>query len=358
MSDVSLSLLESLTQADAVPGHEDEVRTLFREHLAPCGTIQADRMGNVFCTRPGPAEGPRVLVESHMDEVGFLVQQVTAAGFVKFVALGGWWTHTLLAQRVRIATPKGKVTGVVGSTPPHFLAADKRDKVLAIEDLFIDIGATDRDHAMHALGVTPGCPIAPVSPWTPLGRPGLYASKAFDNRVGVALVIETLQQMASLSPPNTVIGAACAQEEVGLRGAHTITHSTEPDVAIVLEGPPADDTPGFDSDASQGKIGGGPQIRLYDPTMIANPRLAQIVLETAEAHGVPHQIAVRRSGGTDAGAIHKTRYGVPSIVIGVPVRYIHSHVSIIHIEDYLASLELVVRLLCRLDAESVQGLTS
>lgn len=354
MNQTSVELLAELTQADALPGHEQEVRQIFNSRLKGIGGIQRDRLGSIFCTKSGNAEKPRILLDSHMDEVGFIVQNVTAAGYVKFLPIGGWWAHTLLAQRVNILTKHGKVAGVIGSTPPHLLNAASRDQVMDIKDLYIDIGADTAEQAMGEYGVKPGCPIAPYGPFMPMKNPKLFSAKAFDNRVGVGLAIETLQQLSD--HPNTVIASGSVQEEVGLRGARTVAAVVEPDVAIVLEGPPADDLPGVSSDTLQGKLGGGVQIRLYDPTMIANPRLAEIMIETATAHQIPHQIAVRTSGGTDGGAIHQTGRGVPSIVLGVPARYVHSHVSIINLDDYRAALDLLLRLIPKLDSAVVDSL--
>ena len=351
MDNASLDLLKELTQADAISGHEDEVRAIFHRRLVGRGDVAADRMGNIFCTRKGASDGPRILVESHMDEVGFLVQHITERGFVRFLNIGGWWAHTMLAQRVRITTPRGKVEGVIGATPPHLLAEELRNRVMPVEALFIDIGAENRQQAIEEFGVTPGCPIVPAATWTPLNHPRRFAAKAFDNRVGVALVIDALNRLEEL--PNTVIGAACVQEEVGTRGANVVVKSIEPDLALVLEAPPADDIPGFDPDSMQGRLGHGCQIRLYDPTMITNPRLGRFVIETAKDARVAHQVAVRRSGGTDAGPIHKSGYGVPTIVLGVPIRYIHSHVGVIQSDDYAATLELVLALLARLDNRTV-----
>ena len=353
MSQTSIKLLEELTQADAIPGHEEEVREIFQSHLEQVGAIQKDRLGSIFCTKNGTVASPRILLDSHMDEVGFIVQHVTGVGYVKFLTVGGWWAHTLLAQRVNIVTKQGKVTGVIGSTPPHLLSAGSRDKVMDIKDLYIDIGAESAKQAMEEYGVKPGCPIVPYGPFMPMRNPKLFSAKAFDNRVGVGLVIETFQQLGC--HPNTVIGTGSVQEEVGLRGARTVTAAAEPDVAIVLEGPPADDLPGSSSDTLQGKLGGGVQIRLYDPSMIANPRLTELTIETATAHQIPHQIAVRTSGGTDAGAIHQVGRGVPSIVLGVPARYVHSHVSIINIDDYRATLDLLLHLIPQLDSATVHN---
>ena len=354
MSQSSVELLIELTQADAIPGHEEEVRQIFHSHLDRTGDIQKDRLGSIFCIKSGDSEKPRILLDSHMDEVGFIVQSITGAGYVKFVTVGGWWAHTLLAQRVNILTKQGKVPGIIGSTPPHLLSAGSRDKVMDIKDLYIDIGADSGERATEEYGVKPGCPIVPYGPFMPMKNPKLFSAKAFDNRVGVGVVIETLQQLGN--HPNTVIGTGSVQEEVGLRGARTVTAAAQPDVAIVLEGPPADDLPGASSDTLQGKLGGGVQIRLYDPSMIANPRLTELTIDTATTHQIPHQIAVRTSGGTDAGAIHQVGHGVPSIVLGVPARYVHSHVSIINTDDYQATLDLLLHLIPQLDSATVRNL--
>ncbi len=353
--DQALSLLKELTEAHSVPGHEDEVRAIFVDELESCGELSTDRNGSVFCET---GEGPRVMIAGHMDEVGFMVQNLTPDGFIQFVALGGWWEHNLLSQRVEVRTRRGeKILGVVCSKPPHFLPEAQRRQVMSIEQLFIDIGASSRREAEEEFGISLGDPIAPWSPFTPLTREDWYMAKAFDNRVGMAGVIQAGELLARSTHPNRLVLTGTVQEEVGLRGAKSAAFHAKPDVAIVLEGPPADDTPGFSRAESQGRLGGGVQIRMFDPTAIANPRLAQLAIETAKAEGIPHQVTVRRSGGTDAGSFHLANSGVPTVVLGVPARYIHSHNAIIDVNDYLHLVALTVALARRLDAATVEGLT-
>lgn len=349
----SIELLEQLTQADGVPGHETEVAALFEQHLKDAGTIRRDRLGSIVCVREGATSGPRIMLDSHMDEVGFIVQRITASGYLKCVPAGGWWPHTLLAQRVRVGVPGAKIPGVFASTPPHLLGPDARDRVMKLEDMFVDVGARSRAEA-EEWGIRPGCPVAPYTPPLRMKREELLSAKALDNRVGVGLVIEAMKRPDP--HPNTLMGVGCVQEEVGLRGARTFAPLLGPDLAIVLEAPPADDTPGFDPDASQGVLGRGVQIRLFDPTMIAHRGLAEFVVSTARSEGIPHQIAVRSTGGTNAGAIHQSPGGVPSIVLGVPTRYIHSHVSIIQMDDYAAALGLLTCLIGRLDADRFRSI--
>ena len=355
MQDQALTLLRELTEAHSIPGHEDEVREIFLRELAGHGTLAADRSGSVFCELTG--EGPRVMLAGHMDEVGFLVQNITPEGFLAFLAVGGWWEHNLLAQRVDVRTAEGtRVPGVIASRPPHFLPESQRRQVMAIEQMMIDIGVNSREEA-EALGVRIGSPVAPHARFTELARPGRYLAKAFDNRVGMAGVIQAGQALAGLPRGNRTILAGTVQEEVGLRGARTAAAACRPDLAIVLEGPPADDAPGFARSESQGRLGGGVQIRLFDPSAIANPRLARFVIEVARREKIRHQVTVRRSGGTDAGSIHLAAEGVPCIVLGTPARYIHSHHSIIELGDYLEMVRLATALAASLDEETVAGFT-
>ena len=348
-----LQLLESLTQAHSVPGYEDEVREIFVNELREHGDLGSDQNGSVFCSNG--LSGPRVLVAGHMDEVGFRVQSILPNGYLKMVPVGGWWGHTLLAQRVEVKNSHGvKIIGTIASKPPHFLSESERNRVIGVPNMFVDIGARSRKE-VEDWGIHLGDPICPWSPWTQMHQPGWYMTKAFDNRVGMAGAIQVGQ-----SPNPGVcqrIVAGSVQEEVGLRGAKTLANVTKPDVAIVLEGPPADDTPEMPSSEGQGVLGGGVQIRLHDPSAIMNPRLAQFAIETAQAEGIPHQVTVRTSGGTDAGSFHLANEGVPSVVLGTPARYIHSHNAIICASDYHAMVALANAMVSRLDEDIVKGFT-
>jgi len=357
MKTKALTLLKELTEAHSVPGHEDEVRAIFCDELGSLGEISSDRSGSVFCTLPG--DGPQVMITGHMDEVGFMVQNITHDGFIQFVALGGWWEHNLLSQRVEILTRSGsKVPGVIASRPPHFLAANQRREVMSIDQMFIDIGASSRAEVENELGIALGDPVAPWVPFVAMGVEDRFMAKAFDNRVGMAAAIQAGQILAEAgNSPNKLVLCGTVQEEMGTRGARTAANHARPDVAIVLEGPPADDIPGFPRSECQGRIGGGVQIRMFDPSAIGNPRLAHLAIETAREANIPHQITVRRSGGTDAAAFHLANEGIPSIVLGTPARYIHSHNAIIDINDQLALVDLTIQLAKKLDAATVADLT-
>lgn len=348
------ALLRRLALAAGPPGHEGEVREIVRAAVSGCGELSYDRLGSILCEKRGDSASPRVVVDGHMDEVGFMVQSVTDAGNLKFIALGGWWGHVLLAQRVLVLTETGeRIPGVIGSRPPHFLAASERRKVQEIDSMYIDIGAGSRDEA-ESFGVRVGDAVVPATEFREMANPDVLSCKAFDNRVGIGVMCELMNSLREKAHPNTVIGTGAVQEEVGCRGAMTSSELSRPDVAIILEGTPADDTPGFTE--RQGKLGCGPQIRIVDPTALSSKRLVRLVERVASQEKIPIQLAVRKGGGTDASVIHKHGVGVPTVVIGVPARYIHTHVSLIHWRDYAATHSLVLALVERLDEKTVKGL--
>ncbi len=350
-------LLEELTLCPGIPGFEGPVRSLVTKTLEGLSNTQVSRdgLGSLLFEKSGTSSGPRIALDAHMDEVGFMVQSISENGTIKFVTLGGWWGHVLLAQRVNILTDSGTIPGVIGSKPPHFLSASERNKVQTPESMFVDIGASSRKEA-EEWGVQVGDGIVPHCEFIPLKNEKILSAKAFDDRVGVGLLLETMLGLENVDHPNTTVGVAAVQEEVGCRGAVTSSHLSNPDVGIILEGTPADDTPGFPVDGRQAVFGKGPQIRFFDPTAISNRKLVRKVQEVAEANEIPIQIAVRRTGGTDAKSIHIHGRGVPTVVIGVPARYIHTHVSMIHMDDYEAARELLVALVQSLDEATVNAL--
>ena len=352
---VELEWLRRLALAAGPPGAEGPVRSLVREAIGEVGSLEYDRLGSLLCTL-GSGEGPRIALDAHMDEVGFAVQSITTEGRLRFVPLGGWWGHVLLAQRVNVITEAGAlVPGVIASKPPHFLSAAERKAVLTPESMLIDVGVSSRE-AAEELGIRVGDPVAPHSEWVELAN-GLVSCKAFDDRVGVGVLVESMLRLGALKQPlpSTVIGVAAVQEEVGCRGAVTSSALSRPDVGVVLEGTPADDAPGTPD--RQAVLGAGPQLRFLDPTALSNRRLVRHVETIAREEGIPIQIAVRANGGTDAKSIHLHGAGVPTIVIGVPARYIHTHVSIIDPRDYAATVRLTTAVVRSLDAEAVAGLT-
>ena len=346
-------VLRRFTVAAGVPGAEGTGREIVRACLAGVGDISYDGLGSSVCERAASRPGPRVVLDAHMDEVAFMVQSLSDEGKLSLVPLGGWWGHVLLGQRVDVVLESGTVPGVIGCKPPHFLQAAERDRVVRIDDMYVDVGASSRED-VDRLGIRVGDPVVPHAEFVELDVPGVLSSKAFDNRVGVGLLCEVMGALAGSGHPNTVIGVGAVQEEVGCRGAETASTVARPDVAVVLEGTPADDLPGLGS--RQAALGEGPQIRFYDPAAISNRRLVRLSEEVATELKVPVQVAVRRSGATDARSISRYGRGVPTVVVGVPARYIHTHTSLIQWDDYVAARRLALELVRRLDGKTVESL--
>ncbi len=353
-----LQLLKRLTDAPGIPGAEEAVWEVMRQELEGTAEIISDRLGSLVSRLPGASERPRVMLAGHMDEIGFLVSHITAEGFLKFQQLGGWWDQVLLAQRVVVKTRKGDVPGIIGSRPPHILPPDDRKKMVEKKDMYIDVGASGETEARETLGIRPGDPIVPDSSFQLMANPRLAMAKAWDDRVGCALVVDTLRQLKRLGHPNTVYGVGTVQEEVGLRGARTSVDVVKPDVAFALEVAIAGDTPGIKPEEAAEKLGKGPSILVCDGSMIPNRRLRDLTVDAAEAEGIPYQFGIMAGGGTDAGAIHVYAGGVPSLVIGVPCRYIHSHTGIIHLDDYDNAVRLLAAVIGRLDQAATDRLTA
>ncbi|MFN2290729.1 MAG: M42 family metallopeptidase [Anaerolineae bacterium] len=347
--------LKEITEASGVPGYESEVRGIMGRHLEDVAEIEQDKMGSFIGKHVGDAQGPRVMLAGHMDEIGFMVRHVTKEGFVKFVQLGGWWDQVLLGHRVIVKTSKGDLVGVLGAKPPHLLDADERKKVVEKKDMYIDVGASSEEEARE-MGIRPGDPIIPVSSFEIMAKPSCYLSKAFDNRVGCALAVEAVRTLASEGHPNVAYAVGTVQEEVGTRGAKTSAFAINPDVGIVLEVDIAGDVPGIKPEESAVKLGGGPTLLVYDARMIPNLKLRDLVIATAEELGIDLQFSAMPGGATDGAQIHLHNEGVPTVVIGVPTRHIHSHNAILCREDYDQALKLIVALVKKLDAKTVAGL--
>ncbi|GAA5529208.1 putative aminopeptidase YsdC [Herpetosiphon gulosus] len=350
--DERLALMKALTDASGVPGNEGPVRAVMAEALAPYGELINDQLGSVAARKAGPEGSPTILLAGHLDEVGFMVTRITDDGFIKFQTLGGWWELVMLAQRVQIETRNGPIAGLIGSKPPHVLSPEARKKLVEKKDMFIDIGASSAAEARE-WGVRPGDSILPVCPFTPLHNSKIVMAKAWDNRFGCAAAVEVLHELANQSLPNTVVAGATVQEEVGLRGAATLANVVKPDIAFAIDVCIAGDTPGISKDEAQSKMGAGPVLLLMDSSVIPNPRLRDLVVDTAEELGIPYQFDTMPGGGTDAGRFHLNNAGVPSLALGVATRYIHTHASLLHRDDFDQVVTLLAAVVRKLDQATV-----
>ncbi|MCF8565376.1 M42 family metallopeptidase [Alicyclobacillus tolerans] len=342
-------MIKALSEAYGVPGQEQQVRKLYQTYLEPVSEgLERDNFGSIAGVKTGDANGPKVLIAGHLDEIGMMVTYITDEGFIKFQTLGGWWSQVMLSQRVVIQTRKGEVIGVIGSKPPHVLPAEERNKVVKTQDMFIDIGVQDKAEAEEA-GIRPGDAIVPWSPFTPLANGKYFMGKALDNRLGCATAVEVLRELQSIHHPNIVYAGATTQEEVGLRGAQTLVNHIKPDIAIALDVGIAGDTPGMTKTDALSRCGDGPIVVIYDAATVPNPRLRDFILDTAQGAGIPVQVEVIPGGGTDAGRFQFQGSGVPSVSIGYATRYIHSHAAVYHQDDFDNGVRLLVEVIKHLD---------
>ncbi|MDR2834570.1 MAG: M42 family metallopeptidase [Streptococcaceae bacterium] len=351
-------LLVRLTSANGVPGNEGQVRDIFKEEASKyTDEVFFDGLGSVISKHQGADENaPKIFFAGHMDEVGFMVTNITDKGFIEFQTLGGWWSQVMLAQQVTITTRNGEeVHGVVGSKPPHVLSMEVRNKVYDIKDMFIDIGASSKEEA-SAWGIRPGDMITPFIEYKRMNNSKFMLAKAWDNRVGTAVSLKVLENLAASGHPNTIFAGANVMEEVGLRGAATSTHLVNPDIGFALDTGTAGDTPGMTPKEATSVLGEGPQILIFDASMIPHKKLRDFVIDVADEMEIPYQLTVITGGGTDAGKMHTSLSGVPSLAITVPVRYLHSHTSMIHEDDYLNTVKLVTEVVKRMDAKTVAKL--
>lgn len=355
--DDTLQMLKVLSETNGPSGYEHEVRKAVIRYLAPLShDIVKDRLGSIAGKRVGQADGPTILIAGHMDEVGWMVASVTPEGFLRFTPLGGWWSHVMLAQRVRIETADGQShIGIIGSKPPHILTREEREKVVPMKELYIDVGARSRDEVVE-MGIQPGDPITPVSDFTTLRNDELLLGKALDNRAGCAASIEVLKRLQEVNHPNTVFAGATVQEEVGCRGAETLASLVQPDISIAIDVGPALDTPGLEEEHTICRMGDGPLLLIYDATMIPHVGLRRLVLQTAKELGIQVQLDVIEAGGTDGGSFHMNDIGCPSIALGFATRYIHSHTAMMARKDFDDLVTLVTALVTKLDADTVRRL--
>ena len=354
----SIALLKELSESFGPSGFEREPATIVKK----AGTkfsdeVSFDKLGSVVFKAQGRSDSPRILLAGHMDEVGFVVTGIEKeSGYLTFSPLGGWFDQVLLGHRVVVRTRKGDVIGIIASKPPHLLTPDEREKVVKLDSMFIDIGASSREAAEKEFGVRIGDPAAPLSPFTLVKGGKVAMGKAFDDRIGTFVGLEVLRRLKTqrMQHPNCLFVAATVQEEVGLRGAQTVANMIEPDLAMALEVDIAGDVPGIKPNEAPARMGKGPSILAFDATMIPNQAFKSFVIETAEKEGLPYQLSIVAKGGTDAGRFHVSRAGCPSIVIAVPTRHIHSHSAVADLTDVDNAIKLVLALVRKLDAKTVR----
>ncbi len=352
---MDIKFIERMSNASGVSGFEEEVLEVVRGEVNGGFSVAEDSMRNLYIIGRKDEGLPTIMIDGHTDEVGFMVQTILPNGLLQFIPLGGWIATNIPAHQVRVRDREGNYhIGVTTSKPPHFMSAQEREKKLEIEDIYIDLGASSYEEVVEDFGIDPGAPVVPHVEFSYNERNEVMCGKAFDNRLGCAAVVDTMKALAEESLGVNVVGTLSSQEEVGTRGSVITARRIKPHAAIVFEGTPADDVY-RDSYRAQGALGKGPQIRHRDSSMISNPRFTKLAREAAREMGIEFQDAVRAAGGTNGGRIHISNYGIPTIVLGVPTRYAHTHYGYASFRDYRNTVKLAVEIIKRLNWETVNN---
>jgi endoglucanase len=334
-----IETLEKLSKASGVTGREEEVADLMKKLLKPyVDEIKEDSLGNVIGIKKGKKNSPKIMLAAHMDEIGLVIKTITKEGFLYFAKVGGIDDRILLAQKVLVYTEKGPLHGIIGSRPPHIQKEEERKKVISYDELFIDIGAANQEEAKK-MGVKIGDPVGFDVEFARIKK-DIVIGKALDDRVGCAIMIEALKRLEKTEC--TIYAVGTVQEEVGLRGAMTSAFSISPVVGLALDVTVAGDTPGVKENEAPIAMKKGPSITIADSGMIVPPKILRLLTDVAEENKIPYQLETGLAGSTDAARILLTKEGIPSGVISVPTRYIHSPTSLLSLEDVENAVKLLV----------------
>ncbi len=348
MTEETKKLLKDISLIPGAPSREKQVRLFVESKLKDdVDEFLYDKIGSVIAHKKG--NGPKVMIAGHMDEVGLLVTQITKDGFVKFTPLGGWFSQVMLAQVWDIHTPNGVIKAVTGSKPPHLIPADKRKDAISIDDMYLDIGADSKEEAL-SFGILPGQMITPASQFIELANPKYLVSKAWDNRIGSAVLIEALKRLKDTTLNVDFYASFNVQEEVGVRGAKTASYVVNPDVAIAIDSGIANDVP--QGDPEEQRLGAGPQIIVFDRGLLPHRGLRSYVLDIANKNNIKYQQAYINGGRTDAAMMHLSQDGALGLSLCIPTRYLHSHTSMIHTDDFDNCVDLVVEFLKSFNQET------
>ncbi len=349
--DSTTTLLEKLANAPGPPGAEEPVRAIMVSEMKPfASSIKYDGMGSVIAQQG--QSGPRIMIDAHMDELGGMVRRIAPSGLLTMQMLGGWLDQALVDQRWVIIGAKGPVHAVTGIRDIHVVPLDERTRVYPRDSLFLDIGAKSVEEAA-AMGIEPGDPVVPDSPFLIMNGSDNYLGKAWDDRIGCAVLVEAMRRTAKMPHTNQLFFVATTQEEIGLRGAKTASQVVKPDIGIAIEGGITGDVFGGHPDETQARLGAGPGLFLYDSSALPNRKLVSLVKGTATAKKLPLQLDLVQGYGDDSAEMQGSNGGTPTVNLVVPVRYTHSHNGIVNRRDFDQTVELVTALLSSLDEKTV-----
>ncbi len=352
----ALACIRALSEARAPSGFEDETLAAARRFIPDGYTVEEDCIRNLYITRKAnTGTKPVLMLDAHADEVGMMVHSIHPNGTLRFVTLGGWNPASLPATRVLVRSRNGEfVRGMIAAKPSHFMTEADRKALPTVQNLVIDIGATSAQEAAEDFGIRIGEPIVPDTPFFYDEQHDLIHGKAFDCRIGCAALLEALRRLESEELPVDIVGVLSAQEEVGERGVRVAVERVKPDIAICFEGCPPDDT-FTESYAIQTALKKGPMLRFMDTSVICSPRYQRWALELGEAMDIPVQASVREGGGNNGAFINVAAGGVPVVVTGVPVRYIHTPAGMTSYRDFEATVQLTVAMAKNLSKELIAG---
>lgn len=342
----NLQMIADISNANGAPGFEDEVVAVLRRYAQGLGELKEDSLRNFYIYRKeNQGERPVVQLDAHSDEVAFMVQAIKPDGTLRMIPLGGWVTSNIPAHKVWVRNADGDyIPGIIASKPPHYMTEAERRAPLEMASLSVDVGAVSMEDAVDNFHVRIGEPIVPDVTFRYDQKHDLMVGKSFDCRLGCASILATLRELEGEALNIDLVGACASQEEVGTRGSVITSRVIQPDLAIVFEGCPADDTC-VEPYMVQTAIKRGPMLRHIDARMITNPRYQRYALNMAKKKGIPVQEAVRSGGSTNGANIHLSNQGVPTIVIGIPVRYAHTHYGISAYADFENGVKLACEIL-------------
>lgn len=349
---INLEMLKEFSEVHGIAGNEKYVSRVMRKWMTPyCDEIEYDHLGSIVGIKKGAEEGPRVMLSAHMDEVGFLVREIDDQGYIKLLPVGGWWGHVMPAQEFVVTTRDGsEFLGVIGTSAPHGMPKEIKEKVIKPVDMFLDMGVDSKQEIID-LGIQINDMVTPSTKFKVMNNPNYLVGKAWDDRICGAVIVDVLRLLEKDTTEASVYAAGTVQEEVGIRGARTMTQKIKPDVAIALDVTTSMDTP---VDQGQNGLGKGVVLSIMDASVIANKNLMRMMETICKDLDLDINYDLMAAGGTDAGNIHKSMDGVITMTLSLPTRYMHSPKLLIHRKDYWDTVCVIAEFCRRIDMVTIE----
>ncbi|MEG0314009.1 MAG: M42 family metallopeptidase [Erysipelotrichaceae bacterium] len=355
---IDIKMIEDLSNVSAISGNEKYATRVMKNYLKDVvDEFEYDNLGSLIAKSNSSfnkVDAPKIMISSHIDEIGFVVKEIDESGFIRINPIGGWWAHVLPSSGMILTTRDDKqFYGVIGTKAPHGMSKEEKSKVVELKDLFLDLGLTTAKEALE-LGIKPGDMITPDTKFKVMANQQCFDGKALDNRIGVAAAIEVMKNISKLKHDATVYAVGSVQEEVGCRGALTATSRIHPDIAFSLDVTIANDTPNMER--NDVKLGCGAVLSLMDASHLVHRGLLYKLEEIAKSNNISFVYDSMLGGGTDTGNIHKSYDGVIAMTLSIPARYIHSAHSIISRIDYEATINLLTEFIANFTTKDLEEL--